>query len=189
MLIFFCGYAGIVRAGPLLGNGSAVNSKQHQRSRDLLIGLRRITQAIDLHSKKLSKNFGITGPQLVILQELAAAGNLTVSELSRSVSLSQGTVTEILLRLEKKGLIEKRRSETDKRKVQISITTRARQLCAQAPSPLQDRFIRSFHGLEEWEQLMILCSINRIVKLMSADEIEASPFLISGPIQTDRDPS
>jgi hypothetical protein len=50
---------------------------------------------------------------------------------------------------------------------------------------LQDRFSESFLYLEDWEQLMILSAIRRIVSLMSAEEIEASPILVSGPIEKD----
>jgi DNA-binding MarR family transcriptional regulator len=153
------------------------------RSKELLIGLRKITQAIDLHSKYLSKTYGMTGPQLVLLQELADCESQSISELSKSVALSQGTVTDIVVRLEKKGLLSRRRCESDKRRVLVSITDNGKALIEQAPSALQDKFIKSFHTLEDWEQLMILSSINRIVNMMSAETIEASPFLVSGPIQ------
>ncbi|MFV0436884.1 MAG: MarR family winged helix-turn-helix transcriptional regulator [Desulfopila sp.] len=162
------------------------SSRRSQRSKELLIGIRKITQAIDLHSKYLFKTTGITSPQLVILQELALVESLSVSEISQSVSLSLGTVTEILARLEKKELISRRKSEVDKRRSLISLTEVGRQLLRQAPSPLQDEFTESFHSLEDWEQLMILSSINRVVSMMSAEKIEASPFLVAGPIATDK---
>ena len=157
-----------------------------QYSKELLISLRKITQAIDLHSKHLQKTVGITSPQLVILQELAHHESLSVSELSKLVSLSQGTVTEIVTRLERKSLISKRKSVEDKRRSLVSITETGSQLIEKAPSPLQDTFIDSFHSLEDWEQLMILSSIKRIVNLMSAERIEASPYLVAGPIAPDR---
>lgn len=161
-----------------------LNNNQNQRSKELLIGLRKITQAIDLHSKFLLKTVGITSPQLVILQQLSHFDSLAVSEISKLVSLSQGTVTEILTRLEKKGIISRRKSDQDKRRSLISITETGKQLLENAPSPLQDDFIESFHSLEEWEQLMILSSIHRVVNMMSAEKLEASPFLVAGPIET-----
>lgn len=162
-----------------------MEKSRERRSKELLIGLRKITQAIDLHSKYLAKNYGMTGPQLVLLQELSDCESQSVSELSKSVSLSQGTVTDIVVRLEKKGLLSRRRSETDKRRVLVSITENGQALLKKAPSALQNKFVESFHSLADWEQLMILSSIERIVNMMSADSIEASPFLVSGPIQTD----
>ena len=161
-----------------------MDEKRTHYGRELLIGLRKITQAIDLHSRYLLKTVGITSPQLVILHELSRFKSLSVSELSKLVSLSQGTVTQILARLDKRGLIERRKSQEDKRRSLISITNNGRNLLQEAPSPLQDRFSESFHSLEDWEQLMILSSINRIVRLMSAEEIEASPILVSGPIES-----
>ena len=166
---------------------SNLKESQIQRSKDLLIGLRKITQAIDLHSKYLFKTVGITSPQLIILQELSHFDSLSVSELSKSVSLSQGTVTEILNRLEKKALISRRKSDLDKRRSLISITEAGNELLQEAPSPLQDEFIKSFHSLEDWEQLMILGSIKRVVNMMSAEKIEASPFLVAGPIESNNE--
>ncbi len=69
----------------------------------------------------------------------------------------------------------------------ISITENGRQLLNDAPSPLQEKFVKSFHGLEDWEQLMILSSIERIVSLMSAEEIDASPILLAGPIDASKE--
>jgi DNA-binding MarR family transcriptional regulator len=146
----------------------------HMRCKELLILLRKITQAVDLHSKYLNKNFGLTGPQLIILQELSN-GEKTVSELAHRVSLSQGTVTDIIHRLEKKDLIIKRRSNRDKRRVLITLSEKCKELLALAPPPLKETFTNSFSQTEEWEQLMILSSMNRIVKMMSADSIDAPP--------------
>ena len=160
-----------------------MENKNKLRSRELLVGLRKITQAIDLHSKHLLKIAGITSPQLVILQELAECDSMTTSEVAKAVSLTQGTVTTIIVRLEKNDLVNRRRSGQDKRRIYISITEKGKQLLADSPSPLQEKFANSYYKLEEWEQLMILTSINRIVSMMSAEKIEASPFLVSGPLE------
>lgn len=149
---------------------------------ELLVLLRKITQAVDLHSKYLSKNFGLTGPQLVILQELSN-GEMAVSELARRISLSQGTVTDIIQRLEKKDLIVKRRGNRDKRRVLVSLSGKCRDLLALAPPPLQKTFMEYFSQIEEWEQLMILSSMSRIVEMMSAKSIDASPVPASGPVK------
>jgi DNA-binding MarR family transcriptional regulator len=141
------------------------------RCRELLVLLRKINQAVDLHSKYLNKNFGLTGPQLVLLQELSN-GEMTVSELARRISLSQGTVTDIIHRLEKKELIIKRRGNRDKRRVLITLSEKCKDLLTLAPPPLQETFTRYFSQIEEWEQLMILSSMNRIVQMMSAESID-----------------
>jgi DNA-binding MarR family transcriptional regulator len=148
------------------------------RCKELLTLLRKITQAVDLHSKFLDKNFGLTGPQLVILQELSN-GEMTVSELARRISLSQGTVTDIIHRLEKKHLIVKRRGNRDKRRVLVALSEMCKDLLASAPPPLQQTFMNYFSQIEEWEQLMILSSMNRIVKMMSGESIDPSPLQVA----------
>lgn len=146
------------------------------RCRELLILLRKITQAVDLHSKYLDKHFGLTGPQLAVLQELTK-GEISVSKLAREISLSQGTVTEIIHRLEKKDLIIRRRSKRDKRCVKLTLSQKCQDLLMSAPPPLQETFMSYFSNIEEWEQLMILSAMNRIVSLMSSESLESSPDL------------
>jgi DNA-binding MarR family transcriptional regulator len=151
------------------------------RCKELLNLLRKITQAVDLHSKYLNKHFGLTGPQLGILQELAN-GEKTVSDLARSISLSQGTVTDIVHRLENKDLIIKRRGNRDKRQVLIALSEKCKDLLALAPPPLQEKFMSYFSQIEEWEQLMILSAMNRIVEMMSGDSVDASSQPGGGPV-------
>ena len=66
---------------------------------EVMIALRRIMQSVYLHSHYLVRHFGLTGPQLVILQELSKFEELSVGKLSKATSLSQATVTGILERL------------------------------------------------------------------------------------------
>lgn len=163
--------------------------KKRNLCREVLISLRKITQAIDLHSRSLSRDYGLTGPQLVILQEISNNDAISVTELGRLISLSQGTVTDILRRLEKKELVTKKRSSVDKRRMELCVTEKCRQILEKAPPPLQETFIDTLSRLEEWEQLMILSSLRRVVDMMSAKKIDASPILASGPITIPPDKS
>ena len=86
---------------------------------DVLVSMRRIIQAFDLHSRYLFRTYGLTGPQLVILQELSNSGEVSIGELAKTVSLGQATVTGIINRLEQRGLVMRRRSEKDKRRVLV----------------------------------------------------------------------
>ncbi len=83
----------------------------------VLTALRRVIRAIDLRSKQLVKTASVTGPQLRLLQLIRDKGDASASQLSDAMSLSQATVTSILDRLEDRQLIERIRSQTDKRKI------------------------------------------------------------------------
>ncbi|MFH2059086.1 MAG: MarR family winged helix-turn-helix transcriptional regulator [Pseudomonadota bacterium] len=149
---------------------------------DVLIAIRRINQSVDLHSRYLVRHFGLTGPQLIILQVIFKKKEISINEIAKTVSLGQPTVTGILERLENRGLIIRRRSNSDKRKVFISITATCQELMKKAPPPMQEHFINSFSSLQDWEQSMILASLQRIVSLMDAKSIQVAPILATGSI-------
>ena len=67
---------------------------------EVLISLRRVTRAIDLHSKHLMKTAGLTAPQMLILQTLRDQGDAIISDVANHINLSQATVTSILARLD-----------------------------------------------------------------------------------------
>ena len=77
----------------------------------------------------------------------------TVSEVSRQVSLSQATVTNILNRLEGHGLIRRQRSAEDKRRVNLRVTSQGQSVLDNAPKPLQEGFVARFNQLEAWEEV------------------------------------
>jgi DNA-binding MarR family transcriptional regulator len=154
-----------------------------QYCNEMLVSLRKIMQAVDLHSKDLKRRFGLTGPQLIILQEVANHREISVSELARSVSLSQATVTDIVNRLSRERFVAKERSAKDKRRVMIRPLEKCQQILEMAPPPLQETFTNRFAKLEHWEQLMLLSALSRIVNLMSARELDAQPILETGSIE------
>ncbi|ASP37582.1 MarR family transcriptional regulator [Bacterioplanes sanyensis] len=149
---------------------------------DVLVALRRIIRATDLHSKQLSKTTGLTAPQLMILQTLRNFDELTVGEVARKVNLSQATVTTIIDRLERRNYVKRERSQKDKRKVYVYLTDEAHESLIDAPKPLQESFINQFQDLHDWEQSMILAALERVAHMMDAQHIDASPVLDVGPL-------
>lgn len=147
---------------------------------EVLVALRRVIRATDLHSKYLAKTTGLTAPQILLLQTIRDQGEKTIGALASSMNLSQATVTTIIDRLEKRGLVYRERSKTDKRKVHAVLTDTGFEMLLSAPAPLQDQFSRQFSDLQEWEQTMILASLQRIAHMMDAQHIDASPVLDIG---------
>lgn len=155
----------------------------------VLIALRRVIRATDLYSKHLAKTSGLTAPQILLLQAIRDRGQVTIGELAEEISLSQATVTTIIDRLEKRGLVYRERSTTDKRKVHAFLTGEARAVLEHAPMPLQEHFAQQFQALQEWEQSMILSSLQRVAKMMDAQNIDASPILDIGTLDRSPGPS
>ena len=137
-------------------------------SEEVLITLRQIVRAMSIHSKSLEKHYGLTAPQLLILQELSHTDKISIGEIARRISLSQATVTDILDRLEIKGLVIRARNDSDRRQVLIKITPKSKDIINKKPSLLQKQFLLEFNKLHKWEQHLILSSVERIASMMKA---------------------
>lgn len=149
---------------------------------EILRSLRRITRAIDLYSRQLAASCGLTGPQLVCLRALGVADGITPGGLAREVDLSQATVTGIIDRLEKQGMVARLRDDKDRRRVSLRLTASGRSLLDKAPSPLQDQFVQRLGMLPEEEQRSIDMTLRRVVDMMGAEKLEAAPLLATGPV-------
>lgn len=143
----------------------------------VLQAIRRLMRAADLHSRRLSGEYGVTVPQIVCLNRIAEQGELTVKALAGKVFLSPSTVVGVLDRLEARDLVRRRRSETDKRIVHVGITTAGRELLAASPSPLHEELVSGFRGLSETQQKRIAASLEQLVDLLEIGRMDAAPIL------------
>ncbi|MEW6989939.1 MarR family winged helix-turn-helix transcriptional regulator [Colwelliaceae bacterium 6441] len=153
-----------------------------EKYEELLISIRKVIRAIDLRSKQLNKLSGLTGPQLLIMQEIARVKGVTASQIAKQINLSAATVTNILDRLENRELIARVRSSEDKRRVSLFLTEQGSKSLIDAPQPLQEHFIQEFCSLEDWEQSLLLSSMQRIATMMDASGLDASPVLEIEPM-------
>jgi len=144
---------------------------------EVLVAIRQIIRAIDLQSKKLNKEYGLTGPQLILMRAIQSMHNVTIKELSNHTNVSQATTTTIIDRLEHNGYVQRIRSESDRRKVHANLTEKGTELLNNAPLSLQDNFVNKFHKLESWEQSLLLSSMQRVSSMMNAEDIDAAPVL------------
>ncbi|MBN1436971.1 MAG: MarR family transcriptional regulator [Sedimentisphaerales bacterium] len=144
----------------------------------VLKALRRIIRAVDIHSRKLNTDFQITSPQLICLYSLVKEGAMTQSELAKQVSMGISTINGIIDRLEKKNLVVRERDTKDRRKVFVDVTKTGKELTKSAPSLLQEKFSNALRDLPKLEQAAIAFSLERVVELMEAEHLEASPNLV-----------
>lgn len=147
---------------------------------EVLRSLRRIFHAVDRHSRRLARVHGLTDSQALCLNAIHRAGEVNTGQLARTISLSPPTVTGILDRLERRGLVQRSRSARDKRQVVLCLTDAGRGLLASSPPPLQERFTRRLAALPPARQRQIARSLHEVVKMMEAEDIDAAPLLARG---------
>lgn len=155
----------------------------------VLRAIRRIIRAVDMHSKLLQQAQDITAPQLVCLLTLVRQGPLTLKGLSQAIDLSPSTTVGVVDRLAAKGLAQRARGASDRRQVLVSATPAGHETARQSPSPLQNRLVERLAAITNGEQLVLARSLERLVELMGAADIDASAILDLDPLTETRPPS
>lgn len=149
----------------------------------ILLSVRKIMRAIDMHSSFLARQYGLTSPQLICMKRLSEEKEMTPGGLAKEVHLSHATVTGIISRLEKKGLVQRTRSTEDGRSYLIRLTGSGVSMIDASPSMLQEQFMYELSKLADWEKTMILSSLQRITSILDVESIEAAPVLTTGPVE------
>ena len=157
------------------------------RTDESLIALRRILRATELYGRELAQKAGLTAVQIRVLQIVNETGQSTPKAISQRMGVSQATMTALIDRLSAKGMVERQRSETDRRQTNLLITEKGRAAVQSDPDPLQQRFVKRFEALEDWEQALTVAVLERVASMLGTADIDASPVLDAGDLRTDPD--
>lgn len=152
------------------------------RSNTALVALRRILRVTELNARKLAEQSELTASQLLLMQHVGRFGQALPSAIAKAIDLKQATVTVLVNKLEEAGLVTRRRDTEDRRRVWVELTDAGRATLESSPDLLQNRFEHGFVRLEEWEQAMIIATLERVASILDAGEIEAAPVLDVGDL-------
>jgi DNA-binding MarR family transcriptional regulator len=145
---------------------------------EMLRAIRRILRRVALHSRGMSRDLGLTLPQVLVLRVIGeSSGPPTAREVATRVQLSPATVSGILDRVERLGLIARTRSTIDRRRVLLTLTDQGRERIRDTPAPLQEEFAARVSVLPPSEQRDLLRSLEVVVKLLEAESLDAAPIL------------
>lgn len=147
-----------------------------------LIALRRILRATELYGRTLARTAGLTPVQIRVLQIVQGHGSRTPKQISVQMGVSQATISTLLDRLAAKAMIERQRSDIDRRSTNIVLTDAGRKAVDGAPDPLQQKYVKEFEALADWEQAMIVAALERVAAMLDASALDASPVLDTGEI-------
>ncbi len=146
---------------------------------EILIKIRKIVRSINLESKKIQKEYGVSIPQVLCLNYLHHSANFqaTQGELKKFLNLNSSTVSGIINRLELKGLIARLPKSGDKRVVNLVLTSNGNNLLQKIPSLLHDRLSDKLQKLDPETFEQIRKSLELLINLLNINEIDASPLI------------
>lgn len=145
----------------------------------ILIDIRKIVRSINLESKRIEKNHGISIPQLLCLNFLSEQNAMqsTSTKIKDFLQLNASTVTGIISRLQQKGMVAKLPNLEDKRSSTIALTRKGNELIQNTPDLLHQRLSNKLDQLPEQEIKSLQQNLDLIIELLEITNIDAAPLI------------
>mgnify|MGYP000942401308 CR=1 FL=1 len=165
------------------------------RTKLALTAMRKILRRTELNSKQLMRETGLTPSQLIFMQMLDGGQERTAGYVAGGMGITQATTTALLQKLESMGMIQRRRGEKDRRQVLLSLTEQGRKALDIAPEGAHAQFHQQFLALQDWEQSMLIASLERVAAMLGDDDptvaavLDASEILSERPMESDTIPT
>jgi DNA-binding MarR family transcriptional regulator len=154
---------------------------------EILISIRKILRSINLESKKIQKEYGVSIPQLMCLEYLGNCDELrtTQGNIAKYLNLNSSTMSGIIDRLELKSLVARLPNTNDKRTVFISLTSKGSKLLNSTPQLLHQQLSNRLDKLPKEKIEQIKEGLEVLVDSLDITQVSASPILtIEEPIST-----
>lgn len=131
--------------------------------------LRRTAHALDRHSRAQARDCGLTGPQALLIAELAGGDCLSIGELAQRLALSQAATSELSQRLEARGLLRRLRAPSDRRRTELRLTASGEQALVAQASLLPVIFRDRFAALSAGRRQRLVGSLLELAQLLNLD--------------------
>jgi DNA-binding MarR family transcriptional regulator len=126
----------------------------------------------------------VTRRALEVLQHLQASGPLTVGEQAEHLGLRRNSVSELLQRLESKGLVARIRDERDERRVLVWLTESGRDVVSRIGQVLApDLLAQTMAALSAEERTIVVRGIELLVSVDLSDQQAAPPPDAASPLR------
>ncbi len=115
-------------------------------------------------TKEVARRADLTGPQLTVLKVLEGVGDLSLSELSERIRAQNSTVTGIIDRMEREGLVVRARSTEDRRVVHIQLTEKGARIAREIAVEPMEVFRSALESLSAGEMRDLLKILTKIAQ-------------------------
>ena len=149
------------------------------QSSEILLKIRKIVRSINLESKKVQKEYGVSIPQILCMEYLNRSENYqaTQKELRDYLSLNSSTVSGIINRLEKRGYIGLLPKRADKRTTYIVMTSKGSELLNKTPMLLHEKLTKKLEHIPNGHTADINDALDLIIDYLGIDDVDASPVI------------
>jgi len=136
-------------------------SKRELEALNSYIKLIRSAESLSSKLNLMLSDYGLTESQFGALDSLLHLGPMKQKEIGKKILKSGGNITMVINNLEKRGLVERRKGEKDKRQFIIHLTPKGRKSINELLPRIVKKIKKHFEILskEEQKELQRLCKI------------------------------
>lgn len=130
----------------------------------IIKSFRKLFKEYNSYSRKLKTEYGLNTSHISCLSYLEEKGSITISKLSNFLVLAPSTITSLIDELEKGSFIVRKGSKSDKRVININITSKGKKFLKNAPMIFEDKLLESFKSMpldEQYSLNQLLTSLLR----------------------------
>ncbi len=172
---------------PSSRTSSVRSAERHAAMLAVLLHFRIVVRSMRGHYRQVERACGVSGAHVWALAQVAELPGLKVSELARHLALHQSTASNMVDRLEKAGLVLRRRSARDARVVHLHATRRGEGVLAKAPPPARGVLQQALMALPATRLEALRDDLALLIRHMGADPGDADRALLADLVASAED--
>ena len=149
--------------------GSNTTGRDAGTTRHVLDAIRRIVQTLRESSRLAERRLGLTGAQLFVLHKIAENPGSSVNELAAHTHTHQSSVSAVITRLVEQGLVQRAASNSDGRRVELTLSPHGRRAAARAPDPAQARLVDAIEQLAPARRRQLAAALGEVANALTGD--------------------
>jgi DNA-binding MarR family transcriptional regulator len=144
----------------------------------VLRSFRLIYGSVREHFRAVHKSCGISGSQLWILHEVQKSPGIGVSDLAARLSIHQSTGSLLVEKLVRSGMVSRKKSNADQRRVGLQVTAKGLRCVKRAPGPPEGVLPEAIAGLSQAQARALLSNLQAVAAELdiSGDQAADTPL-------------
>lgn len=144
--------------------------------RSVMDSIRRVVRMLRVSARASERLVGTSGAQLFVLQQLAEAGPCSIGELAEHTLTHQSSVSVVVSRLIGRGLVSRRVSAEDGRRVLVALTPAGRTLLRRVPPMAQAHLIAGLRRMNAAQRGALAKGLSALVREIGANKQSPTLF-------------
>jgi DNA-binding MarR family transcriptional regulator len=128
-----------------------------------------LAHALDVRSKWMERNLGVTGPQRLVVRVVGAKPDVTASEIAETLDLHPSTLTGILSRLEQRGYLTRVVDPEDRRRARFRLTARGKKVDGDRKGTVEAAVRRALSRAADGDVARARAVLSNLIRELEAD--------------------